>query len=329
MKNLLVTGGAGFIGSSFVNLAVGAGYKVVVIDKLTYSGNLENLRWIKGFSIKNDFFQADIADRKQVREILQKYQIDWLVNFAAETHVDNSINDPSPFVESNIIGTFSLLEEARGYYEKLEKKEDFRFLHISTDEVFGELGETGKFSEESSYEPSSPYSSSKAASDHLVRAWHKTYKLPILITNCSNNFGERQHTEKLIPTLISKAFLQERLPIYGDGKNIRDWIYVDDHNRAVLLVLEKGKIGDTYLIGVNNEKTNNEIVHIICQKLDSLYPRKNGKPYKDLIIYVEDRKGHDRRYAIDSSKIRDELGFVEQNSFEESLEKTINFYKKQ
>ena len=328
-KNILVTGGAGFIGSSFVNLAIKQNHRVIVMDKLTYSGSLENLQWIEGFSIKDDFLQCDIADRNQIKEILKEHQIDWVVNFAAETHVDNSINDPTPFIESNIVGTYNLLQEVKNYYEKLSsiKKENFRFLHISTDEVFGELGDVGKFSENSKYDPSSPYSSSKAASDHLVRAWHRTYELPILITNCSNNFGERQHTEKLIPTLISKALLEKNLPIYGDGKNIRDWIYVDDHNRAVLLVLEKGKIGNTYLIGVSNEKTNNEIVQIICKKLDEMFPRKNKKSYKELITYVKDRKGHDKRYAIDSTKIRTELGFEKKYSFEEALEKTINFYK--
>lgn len=325
-KNILVTGGAGFIGSSFVNLAINHNHQIYILDKLTYSGNLNNLTWIDNFDIKKDFYQGDIADTKLVANILQKHQIDWVVNFAAETHVDNSINNPKPFINSNIVGTYSLLDSCLSYYNNLSniQKKQFRFLHISTDEVYGELGPSGKFTEDSNYTPNSPYSASKAASDHLVRAWHRTYGLPILITNCSNNYGPRQHTEKLIPTIITKALKNENIPIYGDGNNIRDWIYVDDHNRAVLLILAKGKIGDTYLIGVNNEKNNNQIAHIICETLDKLSPAKNT--YKNLITYVKDRKGHDRRYAIDNSKITKELGFKAKYNFTKAIETTIKWY---
>jgi dTDP-glucose 4,6-dehydratase len=327
-KNILVTGGAGFIGSSFVDIATNKYHKIIVIDKLTYSGNINNLSWIDGFDTQNQFYKADIADKELISKILTAHKIDWVVNFAAESHVDNSINNPSPFIETNIVGTYNLLEASKNYFLDLEgtKKEGFRFLHISTDEVFGELGETGKFSENSIYEPSSPYSASKAASDHLVRAWHRTFNLPILITNCSNNYGPRQHNEKLIPTIISKALNEQEIPIYGDGKNVRDWIFVDDHNLAVLKILESGKIGETYCIGVNNEKNNNEIVNIICSKLDQIKPRNNGQTYNKLIKYVADRAGHDRRYAIDSSKIEKELNFSASILFEDAITKTINYY---
>ena len=326
MKNIFVTGGAGFIGSSFVQMAIRKGHRVIVLDKLAYSGDLKNLEWIAGFDLEKDFFTGDIGDKILVEELLHKHKIDWIVNFAAESHVDNSINNPDPFIQTNIVGTYNLLNCAKDYYASLDDKENFCFLHISTDEVFGELGDSGKFSENSRYEPSSPYSMSKAASDHMVRSWHRTYGLPILITNCSNNYGPRQHQEKLIPTIINNAVAEKKLPIYGNGKNIRDWIFVDDHNLAVLLVLEKGVIGETYLIGVDNEKTNNEIVNIICEKLDEIKPRENGQSYKLLIEYVKDRQGHDLRYAIDSSKIERELGFKAKYDFSQGLAETINFY---
>ena len=327
-QEILVTGGAGFIGSSFVNLATEHGYKVIVIDKLTYSGNKENLAWIKDFDLENDFYQADIGDKEILAEIFSKYQISKIINFAAESHVDNSINDPSPFIQSNILGTFELLQASRRYFEKLssEQKSEFRFLHISTDEVFGELEETGKFREDSNYQPNSPYSASKAASDHLVRAWHQTYKLPILITNCSNNYGPRQHQEKLIPTIIANAINGKDIPIYGDGKNVRDWIFVDDHNLAVLNVLENATIGQTYCLGVNNEKNNNQIVHLICERLDKLKPLADSRKYSEQIKYVEDRKGHDKRYAIDSSKIEQELDFKPKYNFEQAIDLTIKWY---
>jgi dTDP-glucose 4,6-dehydratase len=319
MTNLLVTGGAGFIGSSFVGQQVKKGNKVIVLDKLTYAGKKENLTWIgNGYEL----IIGDIIDENLVAKIVQEHDIDKIIHFAAESHVDNSIKNPDAFITTNINGTHSLLKIALQQYQK---KPNFHFHHISTDEVFGDLPLEGndRFTEETPYNPSSPYSASKAASDHLVRAYHKTYNLPITISNCSNNYGPRQHDEKLIPTIIRKAINGENIGIYGDGKNVRDWIHVDDHNRAVDLILEKGKIGETYCIGGNNELNNNQVVNKICEILDQIKPKSDGKSYKEQITYIKDRAGHDRRYAIDGSKIENELGFKNQVTFEEGLKKLI------
>ncbi|MDB2550624.1 dTDP-glucose 4,6-dehydratase [Rickettsiales bacterium] len=320
MTNLLVTGGAGFIGSSFVGQQVKKGNKVIVLDKLTYAGKKENLTWIGEDKYK--LIIGDINDEELVGNIITKYNIDKIIHFAAESHVDNSIKNPDAFIQTNINGTHSLLKAALNQYKK---NPNFHFHHISTDEVFGDLPLEGndRFNEETPYNPSSPYSASKAASDHLVRAYYKTYNLPITISNCSNNYGPRQHGEKLIPTIIRKAIAGEQIGIYGDGKNIRDWIHVDDHNRAVDLILEKGKIGQTYCIGGNNELNNNQVVNKICEILDQIKPKSDKKSYKEQIAYIKDRAGHDQRYAIDGTKIENELGFKNQATFEEGLQKLI------
>ena len=320
MTNLLVTGGAGFIGSSFVGQQVKKGNKVIILDKLTYAGKKENLTWIGEDKYK--LIVGDILDETLVEKIVTEYNIDKIIHFAAESHVDNSIKNPDAFIQTNINGTHSLLKVALAQYKK---KPDFHFHHISTDEVFGDLPLEGneRFTEETPYNPSSPYSASKAASDHLVRAYHKTYNLPITISNCSNNYGPRQHGEKLIPTIIRKAIKGEDIGIYGDGKNVRDWIHVDDHNQAVDLILEKGKIGETYCIGGNNELDNNHVVNKICEILDKINPKSDKSSYKNQINYIKDRAGHDRRYAIDGRKIENELGFKNQISFEEGLQRLI------
>ena len=320
MTNLLVTGGAGFIGSSFVGQQVKKGNKVIILDKLTYAGKKENLTWIGEDKYK--LIVGDILDETLVEKIVTEYNIDKIIHFAAESHVDNSIKNPDAFIQTNINGTHSLLKVALAQYKK---KPDFHFHHISTDEVFGDLQLEGneRFTEETPYNPSSPYSASKAASDHLVRAYHKTYNLPITISNCSNNYGPRQHGEKLIPTIIRKAIKGEDIGIYGDGKNVRDWIHVDDHNQAVDLILEKGKIGETYCIGGNNELDNNQVVNKICEILDKINPKSDKSSYKNQINYIKDRAGHDRRYAIDGRKIENELGFKNQISFEEGLQRLI------
>ncbi len=320
MTNLLVTGGAGFIGSSFVGQQVKKGNKVIILDKLTYAGKKENLTWIGEDKYK--LIVGDILDETLVEKIVTEYNIDKIIHFAAESHVDNSIKNPDAFIQTNINGTHSLLKVALAQYKK---KPDFHFHHISTDEVFGDLPLEGneRFTEETPYNPSSPYSASKVASDHLVRAYHKTYNLPITISNCSNNYGPRQHGEKLIPTIIRKAIKGEDIGIYGDGKNVRDWIHVDDHNQAVDLILEKGKIGETYCIGGNNELDNNQVVNKICEILDKINPKSDKSSYKNQINYIKDRAGHDRRYAIDGRKIENELGFKNQISFEEGLQRLI------
>ena len=320
MTNLLVTGGAGFIGSSFVGQQVKKGNKVIILDKLTYAGKKENLTWIGEDKYK--LIVGDILDETLVEKIVTEYNIDKIIHFAAESHVDNSIKNPDAFIQTNINGTHSLLKVALAQYKK---KPDFHFHHISTDEVFGDLPLEGneRFTEETPYNPSSPYSASKAASDHLVRAYHKTYNLPITISNCSNNYGPRHHGEKLIPTIIRKAIKGEDIGIYGDGKNVRDWIHVDDHNQAVDLILEKGKIGETYCIGGNNELDNNQVVNKICEILDKINPKSDKSSYKNQINYIKDRAGHDRRYAIDGRKIENELGFKNQISFEEGLQRLI------
>ncbi len=329
MKTYLVTGGAGFIGSNFVlkvrreNLA-----RVVNLDLLTYAGNLLNLH-----SLKDDgnhvFVRGNIADRKLLRELLTEYRPCAIVNFAAESHVDRSIDGPEDFIQTNVVGTFHLLEETRRYWDALEEngKRDFRFLHVSTDEVYGSLApQDPPFCETTPYAPNSPYSASKAASDHLVRAYHHTYDLPTIITNCSNNYGPRQFPEKLIPLVILNAVSGKRLPIYGDGLNVRDWLYVEDHCEALVRVLEKGTPGEMYNIGGRCEKTNIEIVKLICGILDDFLPDSSHVPHESLITYVKDRPGHDRRYAIDCSKIERELGWVPRETLETGLEKTVKWY---
>lgn len=326
-KNILVTGGAGFIGSAFVVQAVERGDNVIVLDALTYAGHKENLEGIKGKG-SYQLITGNITDGKLVSDLLKAHAIDTVVNFAAESHVDNSIHSPDVFIETNIIGAYRMLDASLHYYRGLsdEHKKRFRHIQISTDEVYGSLGETGKFSETTAMQPNSPYSASKAAGDHLARAWYETYGLPTIVTNCSNNYGPRQYPEKLIPRMISCALAEQALPVYGDGKNIRDWIHVEDHAHGVFLALEKGTPGETYCFGGNAERTNIELVTVLCATLDKLHPRKNGKPYAELITFVADRLGHDRRYAIDDNKAVNELGFTRQYNFEQGLESTIRWY---
>lgn len=333
-KTLLVTGGAGFIGSAVVRQALAdSQWRVVNVDKLAYSGNLDSLKDIASHP-RYEFIQADIADAPAMASIFQASQPDAVMHLAAESHVDRSIDSPAPFIEANINGTFVLLETARAYLgaaAQTAKKRDFRFLHISTDEVFGDLanapGET-RFTETTAYAPSSPYSATKAASDHLVRAWHRTYGLPAMVTNCSNNYGPRQFPEKLIPVTILNAMAGRALPVYGKGSQIRDWLYVEDHAKALLLALQRGKPGQTYAIGGNNEKRNIELVRAICAIMEELRPLKPAgvAAYADLIAFVPDRPGHDGRYAIDSGKISRELGWRPQESFESGLRKTVAWY---
>ena len=327
MRTWLVTGGAGFIGGNFVLEAVHDGNKVVNLDTLTYAGNLDTLRSLDG-NPNHVFVKGDIGDRELVSKLLAEYRPDAVINFAAESHVDRSIDGPAAFIETNVVGTLGLLESVRDYWKSLEGQaaEDFRFLHVSTDEVYGSLGDTGLFTEETPYAPNSPYSASKAASDHLVRAFHHTYGLPVLTTNCSNNYGPYQFPEKLIPLVIAKAIAGEPLPIYGDGKNVRDWLYVGDHCSAIRRVLEDGKIGETYNVGGNSEKQNIEVVRTICTLLDAKQPRTDGAPYESQITYVRDRPGHDRRYAIDASKLKRELGWEPAHTFEQGIAETVGWY---
>lgn len=328
MKNIIITGGAGFIGSNCIREFLKTNkYKILNIDLLTYAGNSLT---IKDFENENNysFVKGDIGDDLFLKEEINKFKPDFIINFAAESHVDRSITSSLPFIKTNILGTYFLLENSLSYLNKIdgEKKSDFRFLHVSTDEVFGSLAENEYFTEDSRYDPSSPYSASKASSDHLVRAWNRTYKLPTLITNCSNNFGPYQFPEKLIPLVILNAINERPIPIYGKGDQIRDWLHVNDHISAIETVLIKGKIGQTYNIGANNPCTNLSVVNLICETLDFLKPRHNGLSYKKLIQYVEDRPGHDQRYAIDSKKIENELGWSSGVSFEEGIKKTIQWY---
>jgi dTDP-glucose 4,6-dehydratase len=324
---ILVTGGAGFIGSNFVLDWIAAeGTPVVNLDKLTYAGNPANLASLKGDS-RYVFAQGDICDRTLVASLLQKHQPQAIVHFAAESHVDRSIHGPGEFVQTNVVGTFSLLEETRAYWNALnaEARKNFRFLHVSTDEVYGSLGmRKGAFSETTPYAPNSPYAASKAGSDHLVRAYHHTYGLPTVTTNCSNNYGPLQFPEKLIPLMILNALNGKALPVYGDGKNVRDWLHVSDHCSGIRAALAKGKPGETYNIGGNSEKTNLEVVHAVCTILDELHPA--GAPHAKLITYVKDRPGHDQRYAINAEKIRRELGWEPQERFEKGLRKTVEWY---
>ncbi len=325
-KNILVTGGAGFIGSTFVAQSVACGQRVIVLDALTYAGHKENLTWIKPENYK--LVVGNIADGALVSSLLQEHSVDAIVHFAAESHVDNSISKPAEFIETNIVGTYILLEAAREYWKKLsaQKKENFRFLHVSTDEVYGSLGAIGKFSETTAMKPNSPYSASKAASDHLVHAWFATYDLPTIITNCSNNYGPRQFPEKLIPLMITNALSGKDLPVYGDGKNIRDWIHVEDHCAGIALAIEKGKVSETYCFGGNAERANIEVVQGICRILDTMRPNKSGAKYESQIKYVTDRLGHDRRYAIDDTKAQKELGFTRKHNFDSGLKATVEWY---
>ncbi len=326
---ILVTGGAGFIGANFVlDWLASEGSLVVNLDKLTYAGNPANLASLKGDS-RYVFAQGDISDRKLVAGLLQKHQPQAIVHFAAESHVDRSILGPGEFVQTNVVGTFSLLEEARAYWGTLAEpaKTRFRFLHVSTDEVYGSLSSTDPaFSETTPYAPNSPYAASKAASDHLVRAYHHTYGLPVITTNCSNNYGPLQFPEKLIPLMILNALNGKPLPVYGDGKNVRDWLYVGDHCAGIRAALAKGRPGETYNIGGNSEKTNLEVVHAVCTILDELCPNSLITHHSSLITYVKDRPGHDRRYAINATKIHQELGWEPQERFETGLRKTVEWY---
>ncbi|MCC2632857.1 MAG: rfbB [Ramlibacter sp.] len=326
---ILVSGGAGFIGSNFVlDWVAAGGGPVLNLDKLTYAGNLENLRSLEG-DARHVFVQGDIGDQKLVGELLARHQPRAVVNFAAESHVDRSIHAPGTFIETNVVGTFRLLEEVRAYWAGLQgsAKDDFRFLHVSTDEVYGSLSAADPaFTEQNKYEPNSPYSASKAASDHLVRAYHHTYGLPVLTTNCSNNYGPYHFPEKLIPLMIVNALAGKPLPVYGDGQQIRDWLYVGDHCSAIRRVLEAGRVGEVYNVGGWNEKPNIEIVQTICALLDQLQPRADGASYREQITYVKDRPGHDRRYAIDARKIERELGWKPQETFETGIRKTVQWY---
>jgi dTDP-glucose 4,6-dehydratase len=319
MKTLLVTGGAGFIGANFV--------LVVNLDKLTYAGNLDTLTTLQGNG-RHTFIRGDIGDRALVARLLAEYRPDAVVNLAAESHVDRSIDGPSEFVQTNVVGTLALLESSRDYWRSLDgsAQKDFRFLHVSTDEVYGSLGAEGSFTERTAYAPNSPYSASKAASDHLVRAFHHTYGLPTLTTNCSNNYGPYQFPEKLIPLVIQKALAGAPLPVYGDGLNIRDWLHVSDHCSAIRRVLDSGRVGETYNVGGNAERENITVVRAICQILDALQPPADGQPRESLITYVKDRPGHDRRYAIDSSKLQNELGWRPSQTFESGIQQTVEWY---
>lgn len=328
MKKILVTGGAGFIGCNFIHLLLNQPDTCVLnLDKLTYAGNLDSLESVADHPGYR-FAQADICDVGQVEKIINDFQPAALVHFAAESHVDRSIDGPAAFIQTNIIGTFNLLEAARKYWRELPDgdKAAFRFLHVSTDEVYGSLGATGLFTEQTPYAPNSPYSASKASSDHLVRAYHHTYGLPVVTTNCSNNYGPFQFPEKLIPLMILNALAGKPLPVYGDGMQVRDWLYVTDHCQAILTVLATGQCGETYNIGGHNEMPNIRIVQTICRILDDLRPRADGKPYADQIAYVADRPGHDRRYAIDAGKIGRELGWQPQETFDTGIQKTVQWY---
>jgi len=326
MKKVLITGGAGFIGSAVVRqFMTETDCSVVNVDKLTYAGNLQSLASVSD-NPRYAFEQVDICDAAELTRVFAQHQPDAVMHLAAESHVDRSITGPADFIQTNIVGTYTLLEAARAYWNALDtaRKAAFRFHHISTDEVYGSLGDTGFFTEETAYEPNSPYSASKASSDHLVRAWHHTYGFPVVTTNCSNNYGPFHFPEKLIPLVILNAVNGKPLPIYGKGDNIRDWLYVDDHARALRVVLASGKLGETYNIGGWNEKTNLEVVQTICEILDELRPQ--NAPHAQLITYVQDRPGHDKRYAIDANKIANELGWKPQETFTTGLRKTVEWY---
>jgi len=332
MRTVLVTGGAGFIGSNFIPYFVEAHRDVTVVnlDALTYAGDLSNLKEVEGNS-RYVFVKGDICDRALVESLFAKYSFNGVLHFAAESHVDNSISGPEAFIKTNINGTFTLIDVARktwmnAPFEVKPGMENNRFLHVSTDEVYGTLGETGLFTETTPYAPNSPYSASKASSDMLVRSYHHTYGLNTVTTNCSNNYGPKQHREKLIPTIIRKALSEQPIPIYGDGKNIRDWLYVLDHAKGIDLAFHKGRSGETYNIGGRNERTNNTIADTICGILDKKKPRASGKSYRELLTFVKDRAGHDRRYAIDATKIETELGWKASETFDTGIVKTVDWY---
>ena len=325
MKTYLITGGCGFIGSNFVRFILEREPEATIInlDNLTYAGNIHNLDGIS--NSRYHFVHGDICDSELVAKLFNDHQFDGVVHFAAESHVDRSIDGPAEFVQTNIVGTLNLLEQSREYFNK-EEKSNFRFLHVSTDEVYGTLGDKGKFFESTPYDPSSPYSASKAGSDHLARAWHRTYGLPVLVTNCSNNYGAYQFPEKLIPLMIINCLHRKPLPVYGKGENVRDWLFVTDHCEAIHTVLTSGQVGETYNIGGNNEIKNIDVVLTICSLLDDMSPREDGSNYADLITYVQDRPGHDFRYAIDATKINQDLGWSPKESFETGIRKTIDWY---
>jgi dTDP-glucose 4,6-dehydratase len=325
---ILVTGGAGFIGSNLVRLLVSThGHEVLNVDALTYAGNPHSLSDLAD-NPRYRFAQADICDAPAMARLFAEFQPDWVMHLAAESHVDRSIDGPGAFIQTNITGTFTLLQAARAHYESLTGPacDRFRFLHVSTDEVYGSLGTEGLFTEETPYDPHSPYSASKAASDHLARAWADTYKLPVLVTNCSNNYGPYQFPEKLIPVVILKALRGEPIPLYGKGENIRDWLYVGDHAEALHAVISNGRMGQTYNIGGNNERQNIDLVRLLCNLLDELRPRSDGKSYAEQITFVKDRPGHDLRYAIDARKIKTELGWVPKQDHTSGFRKTVQWY---
>ena len=324
-STMLVTGGCGFIGSNFVRYMLDQAdeYKIVNLDKLTYAGNINNLNGID--ETRYHFVEGDICNQKLVKSLFENENPAVLVHFAAESHVDRSIDGPADFIETNVVGTLTLLEEARNFVEN-RSNDNFRFIHVSTDDVYGSLGQDGKFTEQTAYDPSSPYSASKAGSDHLARAWHRTYGLPVLITNCSNNYGPYQFPEKLIPLMIINCLHEKPLPVYGEGVNVRDWLFVLDHCDAISSVLSKGQVGETYNVGGNNEIQNIQVVKMICGILDEIFPRSNGSSYNDLISFVKDRPGHDLRYAIDAGKIERDLCWRPRETFETGLRKTLTWY---
>jgi dTDP-glucose 4,6-dehydratase len=325
---ILVTGGAGFIGSNLVRLIVtSTEHTVLCADALTYAGNLGSLTDLSG-NPRYRFVNIDICDAAGLDRIFNKFAPDWVMHLAAESHVDRSIDGPSAFIQTNIVGTYTLLQAARAYYDKLgyPTKEAFRFLHVSTDEVYGSLGATGYFTEKTPYDPHSPYSASKAASDHLARAWTDTYKLPVIITNCSNNYGPYQFPEKLVPTVILKALRSDMIPVYGNGENVRDWLYVNDHAEALLAVIVRGEVGQTYNIGGNNERRNIDLVRDLCRLIDKLRPRTDGQLYESQIRFVMDRPAHDARYAIDASKIKREINWVPKETYSSGFRKTVQWY---
>ncbi len=323
---VLVTGGAGFIGSNLVRLLVIRGHEVLNIDKLTYAGNSESLGDLEGRP-NYRFLQADVCDATAMRAAFSGFRPEGVMHLAAESHVDRSIDGPDAFIQTNILGTYILLEAARQYFSTFDSpSQSFRFLHVSTDEVYGSLGDIGEFTETTAYNPRSPYSASKAASDHLARAWHHTYGLPVLVTNGANNYGPYQFPEKLIPVVLLKALRGESIPVYGTGENIRDWIHVEDHAEALIRVLEAGSPGETYNIGGNNEIRNNDLVHLLCSILDEIRPRADDRPYAEQITFVTDRPGHDLRYAIDSTKIRDQLGWSPKQDHKSGFRKTVEWY---
>lgn len=327
-KRILVTGGAGFIGSAVVRqLIAETDAQVCNVDKLTYAGNLASLGSARD-DPRHHFRQADICDAAAMAAIFAEFRPDAVMHLAAESHVDRSIDGPAEFIQTNVVGTFTMLDVATAWWKGLDDpgKAAFRFHHISTDEVFGSLGDEGFFREDTAYDPRSPYSASKASSDHLVRAWHHTHGLPVVVTNCSNNYGPYHFPEKLIPLVILKAISGQPLPVYGDGSNVRDWLYVEDHARALRLVVDKGAVGQTYCVGGNAERTNLAVVHAICDRLDAVRPRADGQSYRQQITFVTDRPGHDFRYAIDASKLKNELGWEPSLAFEEGIARTVSWY---